>query len=142
MLAIDVAARQVVSRWSTRCGGSHGIPPVDGARGMVFAGCSSSGGGAVLDTMSGNVLSGYQVGGGDAILAYSPSMRRFYLRGDPGGSVAILAVCDDGQMSALATVTASQSGHGAAADDRGAVWIADTPGGGLIRIADPYPATP
>src|SRR6185295_6245849 len=48
--AIDVAERRVIGHWRTGCGGSHGFPVVDDAFGLVFAGCSGSGGAAVLTT--------------------------------------------------------------------------------------------
>src|SRR5262249_21695944 len=106
LVAIDVAAREIVDRWATGCGGSHGIPVVDENRGFVFAGCTSRGGGAVLSADDGRLIAGFEAGGGDAILGYSSALGHFYLRGDPGPNVDILGVCDDGSLANLGVATA------------------------------------
>ncbi len=138
--AIDVAARTVVATWPTGCGGSHGIPQVDEARGFVFAGCGESAKVVVLDAAhDGKQLDTYALGSGETILAYAPKLGHFYLRGDPGMPVAILGVSSAGKLTLLGNVTATVRGHGAAADDTGAFWVCDAPGGRLLRFADGYP---
>jgi DNA-binding beta-propeller fold protein YncE len=142
LAVIDVASRAVTARWPTQCDGSHGIPVVDEARGLVFAGCAAAGGAAVLDQDGGALLAGYEAGTGEALLAYSPALGHFYLRGDPGAQVDVLAVCGDGGMSVLGKATAPQFGHGLVADDRGAVWGCDAQAGQILRFEDLYPAVP
>jgi hypothetical protein len=119
--------------------GSHGIPTVDEARGLVFAGCSSQGGGTMLDADDGQEIAGHEVGVGAAILGYSATLGHFYLRGDPGRNVSMPSVCEGG-MSLLGTAIVSNEGHGMVADDRGNVWVCDRETGGVFRIRDPYPA--
>jgi hypothetical protein len=137
---IDVDQRKQIDSWPTGCGGSHGIPTVDEARGLVFAGCSNRGGGVMLDADDGREIAGYEVGEGTAILGYSPALGHFYLRGDPGRNVAVLAVCESG-MSLLGTALVSNEGHGMVADDRGNAWVCDRETGGVFRVRDPYPAS-
>lgn len=140
LVAIDVATREVIDTWDTGCAAAHGIPQVDETRGLVFAGCASAGGAAVLDLDDGEPLAGFEAGGGEAILAVAPALGRFYLRGDPDGELAILGVCESGELTQLARVDIAPRGHGMVADTHGNVWICDAPGGGLQRVRDPYGA--
>jgi streptogramin lyase len=139
LAVIDVDRRERIDSWPTGCGGSHGIPTVDEARGLVFAGCSARGGGAMLDADDGRTIAGYEVGEGEAVLGYSAMLGHFYLRGDPGRNVAALGVCDGG-LSLLGTAVVSNAGHGMVADDRGNLWVCDHETGGVLRVRDHYPA--
>ncbi|MFO0723798.1 MAG: hypothetical protein U1E65_08460 [Myxococcota bacterium] len=138
IIAIDVDRRQILAEWRTGCGRSEGVPVVDEDRGFIFAGCSTRGGGAVLSVQDGTVLSGYESGGGAAVLAYSPSYGHLYLRGDPGPTVEVLAVCGNGAMAPLGRVEVADVGHGMAADNKGNVWVCDEAEGGLIHFRDPW----
>lgn len=140
VVAIDVAGHEVVDTWDTGCESAHGFPQVDGERGLLFAGCSSEGGAAVLDATNGHALAGVEAGGDASILAYDASLGHLYLRGDPGGDLAMLAVCDSGGLAELTAVSLSQAGHGMTSDGRGNVWVADATTGGLLHVRDPYPA--
>jgi hypothetical protein len=111
---------------------------VDEDRRLVFASCSSRGGGAVLSTDDGTLLSGYESGGGATVLAYSASLGHLYMRGDPGSDVQVMAVCGNGAMAPLGKVAVSDSGHGMAADTKGNVWVCDEAAGGLIHFRDPW----
>ncbi len=140
LAVIDVEARRVVDYWYTGCSGHHGFPQVDVARGLVFVGCGSNGAGVVLDASSGERAAGYEAGGSEAVLAYAPALGHFYLRGDPGPTVSMLGVCDDGSLALLAEPETAQYGHAMAADEVGNLWVADPARGGLLRLRDPYPA--
>ena len=72
-------------------------------------------------------------------MAYSPTLQHLYLRGDPGTSIAILAVSDVGGLSLLGTLEATAKGHCMAADDRGNLWVCDWKDGRLLRLPDHYP---
>jgi hypothetical protein len=139
--AVDVLRRSVVGEWATGCGYSHGFPQVDDAFDLAFGGCFKDGGVGVV-TMQGELRAGFEVGGGEAILAYDPVRHHLYVRGDGGGTLDLLATCGDGELGVLASVTISNEGHGASADDRGHVWVADATTGGVFRITDPFPGTP
>jgi hypothetical protein len=140
VIAIDIARKLVVDESDTGCDASHGFAQVDDTYGLVFAGCKSSGGAAVL-SRDGNELTGFEAGGGDAVLAYDSTRHHFYLRGDPGTTLAMVAVCRDGGMSAMAEVPIPNEGHASTIDGRGNVWIADATTGGLVRISDPFAST-
>jgi DNA-binding beta-propeller fold protein YncE len=141
VVQIDVATRAVTGRWSDGCGGSHGFPQSDPDRQLAFGGCSSNGGVGVVD-FAGDNVAGFEAGGGLAILAYAPALHHLYVRGDPGATLDILGACSNGALAKLASVPIPDRGHGAIADDRGHVWVCDSFGGGVIRIADPAPQTP
>jgi len=140
VLAIDVARRLVTGEWDTGCGFSHGFPQVDDQYHLAFGGCFSNGGVGVV-SMQGQLRAGFEAGGGEAILAYDPVRHHLYVRGDPGETLDVLATCSTGELGVLAKVTIPKYGHGASADDRGHVWVADAATGGVIRITDPFPGT-
>jgi DNA-binding beta-propeller fold protein YncE len=139
LVVIDLAERAVTDGWDTGCGGAHGIPTFDSERGLVFAGCRETEV-VVLDASSGAVLDRRSMDDGVTILAYSSALGHFYLRGDPGQTVEILAVGDDGRLSLLGEVQAGLDGHCAQADDAGHFFVCDARRGQLLRFTDPYPA--
>lgn len=142
VIEIDTANRTVSGNWDDGCDGSHGFPMADPARDLAIGGCRSGGGGAVIDRATGELVSGFEAGGGAAILAYSEALAHFYLRGDGNPSLSILGLCRDGTIAELAKVTIPMSGHGAAADQDGHVWVADPLRGGVVRVTDPFPQMP
>jgi hypothetical protein len=141
VVAIDITRRLVVGEWPTGCGYSHGFPQVDAEDHLAFGGCFANGGVGVV-TMQGELRAGFEAGGGEAVLAYDPARHHLYVRGDPGAALYILATCSDGQLGTLATVPIPNDGHATSADDRGHVWVADATTGGLLRVTDPFPASP
>jgi hypothetical protein len=140
VVAIDVASRAVVGRWSDGCASSHGFPQADVARGIAFGGCGSNGGVGVVG-FDGSMRAGFEAGGDRAILAYSAALHHLYVRGDPGGTLDVLGACKTGSLAKLASVAITDRGHGATADDRGHAWVCDAANGALLRVTDPYPAT-
>jgi DNA-binding beta-propeller fold protein YncE len=140
VIALDVATHSVAGVWNAGCAGSHGFPQSDVGFGLVFAGCDRSGGTSVLRN-NGELVSGYEAGGDEAALAFSNQLHHLYVRGDPGDTLAILAVCSGGALGVLDQVPISGQGHVSAADDRGHVWVADATTGGLLRIDDPFGVT-
>jgi hypothetical protein len=140
IVAIDVARRVVVGEWQRGCAIPHGFPQVDVRYGLAIGGCFTNGGAGVVTT-AGELRSGFEAGGGEAVLAYDDLLHHLYLRGDPGTSFDILAVCPDGQLGLLASVAVPDSGHASSADDRGHVWVADATTGGVLRVTDPFAGT-
>jgi DNA-binding beta-propeller fold protein YncE len=140
MIQIGVAQRAVTGVWDTGCFSSHGFPQIDEAYGLAIAGCSSNGGVGVTTT-NGDKRAGFEAGGDAAILAHDGTKHHLFVRGDPGTTLDVLAVCSDGGTSVLASVELSTNGHGATVDDRGHAWVADAIGGAVFRITDPFPAT-
>ena len=138
--AIDVLHRTVVGEWEDGCGYSHGFPQVDDAYHLAFGGCFANGGVGVV-TMQGELKSGFEAGGGEALVAYNPTLHHLYVRGDGKATLDILATCKTGELGLLASVPISTYGHGASADDRGHVWVADATTGGVYRITDPFMGT-
>ena len=139
VLAVDVTRRLVTGEWNTGCGFSHGFPQVDPQYQLAFGGCFSNGGVGVV-TMRGELRAGFEAGGGEAIVAYDPVRHHLYVRGDPGATLDLLATCRNGQLGVLAKIDIPNNGHGASADDRGHVWVADATTGGVLRVTDPFPA--
>lgn len=136
---VDIRTRAVVANWPTGCASSHGIPALDDRLGWLFAGCSSART-VVLDIDHGGAqLGSYTLGPGPTILAYSPSLRHLYIRGDGYPQVAVLQVSPLGALSLLGMVSATPKGHCMTADDRGNFWVCDWQMGRLLRFQDPYP---
>jgi DNA-binding beta-propeller fold protein YncE len=138
--AVDVTRRLVVGEWETGCGYSHGFPQVDDEYGLAFGGCFSNGGVGVV-SMQGELRAGFEAGGGEAIVAYDQKRHHLYVRGDGSGTLGLLATCSNGELGTLASVSISNEGHGASADDRGHVWVADATTGGVFRVTDPFMGT-
>jgi len=92
--------------------------------------------------MHGELRAGFEAGGGEAIVAYDHVRHHLYLRGDGSATLDLLATCRSGELGVLATVSISKEGHGASADDRGHVWVADATTGGVFRVTDPFAGTP
>ena len=131
--------RALVATWPTGCASSHGIPAIDEARALLFAGCSSART-VVLDlARDGKELGSFTLGTGATILAYSPRVGHLYVRGDPGTAIAILAVPDAGSLTLLGQLETTPKGHCMTADDRGQLWVCDWREGKILRFKDPYP---
>jgi DNA-binding beta-propeller fold protein YncE len=139
--AVDPVRRLVSGEWETGCGYSHGFPQVDDAYQLAFGGCYANGGVGVV-SIHGGERAGFEAGGGEAIVAYEPSRHHLYVRGDGAPTLDLLAVCEDGQLGVLSSVQVSNEGHGASADDRGHVWVADATTGGVFRVTDPFTEQP
>jgi len=140
VIVVDATRRIVLDELATGCGTSHGFPQVDPAYDLMIGGCSSNGGAGIV-TGSGDLVSGIEAGGSAAILAYDATKHHLYLRGDPGGTLDIIAVCSSGGLSVLAQVPIAENGHGATVDGKGRVWVCNAETGGLQRITDPFGAT-
>lgn len=138
IIAIDVARRAIVGEWGRGCAIPHGFPQVDEALGLAVGGCAGGGGAGVVG-FEGELRAGYQAGGGAAVLAYDHARHHLYLRGDPGTTLAVLAVCSDGELGELARVAIPGHGHASSADDRGHVWLADATTGGVLRVTEREP---
>lgn len=138
---IDVDKRAQFASWPTECASSHGIPAVDEARGLVFAGCRDTSKVTVLSSNDGKVLGRFELGGGVSVLAYSSTLGHAYLRGDPGAPIAVLGVDAAGATTLLGKLTAAEQGHVMAADDRGYLWAADPRAGKLLRFKDSFAAS-
>jgi len=140
VVVIDAARRLVLDELDTGCGTSHGFPQVDRAYDLIIGGCRSSGGAGIV-TGGGDLVSGIEAGGDSAILAYDDTRHHLYLRGDPGDTLDIIAVCSSGGLTVLAQVPIAHNGHGATVDDKGHVWVCNANTGGLQRITDPFGGT-
>jgi outer membrane protein assembly factor BamB len=132
IVAIDLDTRTVVDSWSYGCDGSHGIPAIDEADGMLLAGCGR-GGVHLLDLVddAGTDLGGQGVGDGAPLMAFSSITGRFYARSDPGGKIESFTPASG--LPEGATLDGSETGHCLVADDRGNVWTADADTGELVR---------
>jgi hypothetical protein len=134
-LAIDVRSRAIVATWANGCDGSRGIA-LDEARGLVFAGCSE-GKAVVLDVAhEGKQLSRASTGKGVDVIAYSQSLRHLYVPGASSATLTVLAVGDDGQLGAIATIPSAGGAHCVTADDQGGVWVCDPEHGQLLFWKD------
>lgn len=135
VVAVDVERRAVVDRWLTGCEDSHGIPALDERSGLLLAGCASGGKGVLLDVgHDGRRLATYSVDGDEALMAHAPG-GHFYLRADPGSTIAALKATSEGDLKLVATAAAPEAGHCLTADDLGHYWTCDQSGAKLLRYA-------
>ncbi|MDP8932178.1 MAG: hypothetical protein M3O70_27310 [Actinomycetota bacterium] len=136
VVAIDVAMRAVTARWPTGCQGTHGFPRIDERHDFVLASCAVNGGVSLLDPDDGRQLGRYAVGGGEALPAYSESARHFYVRSDPGTTIATLQPSNDG-LVLIRQVVVPEIGHCLTADNLGHYWTCDSQRGRILRFDDP-----
>jgi outer membrane protein assembly factor BamB len=130
---IDVDRREVVDRWRTGCDKIHGIPAVDDERGVLLAGCGDDGEGVLVDVDDdGKRLDTHAVGGGEALMAHGTD-GHFYLRGDPGSTIATLVVTDDDALEVIAKASAPDDGHCLLADTLGHYWTCDEDAAAILR---------
>jgi hypothetical protein len=142
VVAIDVNTRREVGVWSTGCSSSHGIVAVDEQRGFLFPGCLASARAAVLDLDGdGAMLDSFDLGTGSTLVAYSHTLGHFYMRGDPGLPLSMLAVSDTGTLQLLQTFDSVEKAHCLTADDRRGIWACDWARGAIIRYEDNYPSS-
>ena len=135
LVAIDLPERQVTGRWATGCAGTHGFPRVDDQRGVVLASCAEDGAVTLLDLEDGHQLGQYRVGGGESLPGFSARSGHFYVRSDPGTTLATLQSSGTG-LAEVATVRVPKVGHCLTADDRGRYWTCDANNGRLLRFED------
>jgi hypothetical protein len=133
---IDVKARRLTARWPSGCGGTHGFPRIDEHGGFLLAGCAGKGKVVLLALKDGRRLGDYQLGGGESLPAYSAGPGHFYVRSDPGTTVATLAASARG-LKLVRQVAVPENGHCLGADDTGSYWTCDADSGRLLLFKDP-----
>lgn len=135
LAAIDVSTRAIKKRWQTGCDGTHGFPRVDKAEQFLIASCAHDGEVVLLDADDGRQLDRYAVGGGEALPGYSPKSDHFYVRGDPGTTLASLQASRDG-FTLVHEVRVPETGHCLTADDAAQYWTCDGDRGRILRFTD------
>lgn len=135
LVVVDVQSRRVSQRWPTGCDGTHGFPRVAEQPGVVLASCAEGGEVRLLGLDDGRQLSRHSVGGGESLPAYSASTGHFYVRSDPGTTLATLAL-DGERLSVVREVTVPAKGHCLIADDVGHYWTCDANAGRILRFDD------
>ena len=136
LIVIDLVTRVVTARWATSCDGTHGFPRIDHSLGIVLASCANDGAVSLLDADDGKQLGRFEVGGGEALPAHSARTGHFYVRSDPGTTIATLKPSTEG-LTLVREVTVPQVGHCLTADDRGHYWTCDAQQGRVLRFDDP-----
>jgi hypothetical protein len=140
--AIDIAQRTIAETWPNGCSPLSLGLALDEVRGFLFVACSG-GSVVVLDAGNGGAKLGQIAhGSGLDILAYAPALHHLYVPGGGAAGLGIVGVSVAGTPTLLGTVPAAHGSPEVTADDRGNAWVADQAGGRLLKIKDPYPATP
>lgn len=139
--AVDIPTRAVVETWPNGCSISLGLA-LDEQRGFLFVACST-GGVEVLDVANGGKKLGSFTRSTDLdILSYSPALHHLYVPGGMTADLAIVGVSKAGVPSLLGLAPTAPGSKQVVADDQWNAWVADQGGGRLLRISDPFPATP
>lgn len=134
IVAVD-AADHSLQRWPTGCDGTHGFPRVDAREALVLASCAHDGRVVLIDAQTGEQLDHHDVGGGESLPAWSESTGHFYVRSDPGTTLATLAASRTG-LTLVRDVDVPVVGHCLGADDQGHYWTCDAAAGRLLRFGD------
>jgi DNA-binding beta-propeller fold protein YncE len=140
--AVDIAQRTIVGTWTNGCSPlSLGIA-LDEVRGFVFVACSG-GKVVVLDVANGGSKLGELAhGSGFDIISYSASLHHLYLPGGTSADLAIVGISPAGTPTLLGSAPTAKGSQEVTSDDRGNAWVADQANGRLLKVVDPYPATP
>jgi hypothetical protein len=110
-------------------------PQIDTRRRLALASCSSDGTVSLLSLDDGRRLGRFAAGGGEALPAYSPATGHFYVRGDPGTTLATLRASKTG-LARVDDVRVPSAGHCLTADDVGHYWTCDAEHGRVLRFDD------
>jgi 6-phosphogluconolactonase (cycloisomerase 2 family) len=133
-VAIDLATRTVVARWSTGCASPSGVA-LDEAEGLLFVGCSD-GQVAVLGLASGAVLARQQVGGSVDHIAFSASRRHLYVPDTKRAEMTTFAVLPNGQLEELDRIATMPGTECVTTDDQGHVYLCDPAHGTILVVTD------
>jgi DNA-binding beta-propeller fold protein YncE len=135
-VAIDVASRKIVQRWSNGCRGSRGIA-IDPEQPFVFVGCSE-GSVTVLDVTRGTLVGSAPTSAGVDIIAYNPQLRHLYAPGASNGEVSAFFVAQGGALRCLGRTTTAPGAHCVTSDHQRQVWVCDPQKGELWIFKDSY----
>ncbi len=135
VVAIDTAQRSLTARWPTGCEATHGFPRVDERDRLLLASCADQGKVTLLDLEDGRQLGDYEVGGGESLPAYSTDTDHFYVRSDPGTTIATLAASTRG-LEVVREVAVPEVGHCLGADGTGHYWACDAGSGRVLLFND------
>jgi DNA-binding beta-propeller fold protein YncE len=135
LVVIDIERRSITARWPSGCRATHGFPQIDTRHQLALASCASDGTVSLLSLHDGRQLGRYAASGGEALPAYSPTTNHFYVRGDPGTSLATLKASKAG-LAKVDEVTVLSAGHCLTADDVGNYWTCDAEHGRVLRFND------
>lgn len=138
-VAIDLATREVGTRWSPGCAAPAGIA-LDDTAALLLIGCGD-GQVAVLDLSSARTLFRLPVGSSVDHVAFDSNLRHLYVPDTRSARLTILAVLPDGNLTALGTVATVRGTECVTADGRGHAYVCDPEGGRILVVTDPYPAT-
>jgi hypothetical protein len=136
-LAIDLTTHQTVATWEPHCGeeGPHGLV-LDSADEFLFVACSAKA--ETLDVGHGGAIVGtVESGDGVDLLDYSPAERRLYVAAGGAATLTVAQVASDGSLSSAAVVKTAPRSRNAVVAANGNVYLADSPGSGLIVVVPP-----
>lgn len=134
-VAIDLKTREIVATWPNSCKSGEGLA-LDAERGYLVVACRE-GMAVVLDVgREGNVLSSLPFGDGIDIIALAPETSRLFLPGAKSGTMAFVALSNEGKLTLLGQAETAKGAHCVATDNAGAAWVCDPNAGRLLRFTD------
>lgn len=140
--AVDVPTRGIAETWSNGCTSLSLGLALDEERGFLFVACAN-GTVNVLDVKNGGSKLGSVVRSTDLdIISYSVTRHHLYVPGGKSADLGIVAVSATGVPSLLGLAPTAQGSKEVVADDQGNAWVADQGHGALLKVRDPFPATP
>ena len=139
-LAIDINTHEIKSTWKSGCGedGPHGLA-LDETGSFLMVACSTRV--EVLDAAhGGTVLSSIDTGDGVDLLDYVTATRTLYVAAAKAARLTIARLDDKGQLTLAAQVETKPGARNGVVDGKGNVYIAHSPGAGLIVVSPPAAA--
>ncbi|WP_188537420.1 YncE family protein [Kocuria dechangensis] len=134
LVVLDVPAHREAARWPTGCNGTHGSPRIDQDGTFVLASCAKDGKVTLLDAADGHQLGAYEVGGGESLPGHSAEQDYFYVRSDPGSTLAVLDASRE-SLQEVRTVKVPEVGHCLGAQGNH-YWTCDAAAGGVLLFQD------
>lgn len=135
---IAISRHAIGPAFPNGCNGSRGIA-LDADRGQLFVGCSE-GKAVVVDVQRGNeILGSAETADGVDIIALNSALHHLYVPAASDGTVAVLGVGKQGNLTKLGALPAIKGTHCAIADDHGRVWVCSPDTGSLLVFDDPFP---
>ena len=139
-VAVDLAARSVVARWSSGCAEPRGLA-LDAPRRLLLVGCKDGTVTSLDVGRDGKLLATLKPGDGTDIVAFDPGRRHLYVPGGRSATLAVVGVGESGGLSLLATAPAAERSHCVTTDGDGLVYVCDPERGRLLVYRDRLPPT-
>ncbi|MFL5319704.1 MAG: YncE family protein [Myxococcaceae bacterium] len=133
-LSIDVRAKKVSHDWPAGCGedGPRGLA-IDPSREILFVACPTRIASHDLKRDDAEISS-LDAGAGVDNLDFSPTLHELFAAGGKSATLTVAKVDETGHLTLDRTVPTSQGARNAVVSKDGDAFVANTPGGSVLRV--------